>query len=427
MVYDLVMAAIVLFTTWRGAAKGVAWQLAGIAALVLCFLFATPVSLAIAPLIKIDPPLNRWIAMLATYLIFSFVCFAAARTVRSALEAAKFEEFDRHLGAAFGFVKGAALCFVITFFSVCLSGSAAEAILPTYSGKISQVVMRNLQNVLPAELERTLAPHLDRFDTTQIAGDEPVRRGGTGGQGGSRPSAGYYPENASRSGAGYRPDEGFRGSRNPDRPTTNPRQPDSRNADSRNGDPQGGRRRPPISDDFDDQSAAPVRRPANDTNPLNEVLRDVTDSVERQVREGIKDAVKEKVGEFLGQPASGRGANSGVGGGTGGVMPASSRNTTALRGERKQLLKSITGVFYSAPDDMAAAEVDINQTLAGLPEAISVAALRDWSADLLGEGDPDPQTDVSTSLEERVRRQLRRAGVDEQELPAELRKRLGTR
>lgn len=407
MIYDLVMAAIVLFTTWRGAARGVAWQLAGIAALVLCFLFATPVSLAIAPLIKIDPPLNRWIAMLATYLIFSFVCFAAARTVRGALEAAKFEEFDRHLGAAFGFVKGAALCFVITFFSVCLSGSAAEAILPTYTGKISQVVMQKIQTVLPAELDRTLAPHIDKFDTTHFAGDEPGRRGGTTGQGGTRKQAGYYPQNANRSGTGYQPDGDFRGSRGDDRPAPNPRSTDT----------PGGRRRPPITDDFDDQSVAPRQRDDNG-NPLGNVLRDVTDSVERQVREGIKDAVKEKVDEFLGQPGANRGNNAGV-------VPANSRNTTALRAERKQLLKSITGVFYSAPDDMAAAEVDINQTLAGLPDEIAIAALRDWSADLLGDADPDPQTDVSVSLEERLRRQLRRARIDERGLPADVRKRLG--
>lgn len=408
MIYDLVMAAIVLFTTWRGAAKGVAWQLAGIAALVLCFLFATPVSLAIAPLIKIDPPLNRWIAMLATYLIFSFVCFAAARTVRGALEAAKFEEFDRHLGAAFGFVKGAALCFVITFFSVCLSGSAAESILPTYTGRISQIVMQKIQTVLPAELERTLAPHIDRFDTTHFAEGDTTPRNGTGGQGGTRKQAGYYPQNASRSGNGYRPNDDFRGSRGDDRPAPNTRPTDG----------QGGRRRPPITDDFDDQSAAPRRSQDDNGNPLGNVLRDVTDSVERQVREGIKDAVKEKVDEFLGNPGQDRAAN-------GGVTPASSRNTTALRGERKQLLKSITGVFYSAPDDMAAAEVDINQTLTGLPDEIAIAALRDWSADLLGDNDPDPQTDVSASLEERIRRQLRRARIDERNLPADVQKRLG--
>ncbi len=56
MAYDVCMALIVAFTTWRGAVKGVAWQIAGIAALVLCFLFATPVSLAIAPLIRSSLP-----------------------------------------------------------------------------------------------------------------------------------------------------------------------------------------------------------------------------------------------------------------------------------------------------------------------------------------------------------------------------------
>src|SRR5687768_5200953 len=75
MAFDLCMLAVLVFTTVRGAMKGVAWQLAAIAALVLCFLFATPLSVVVAPLIHVDPPLNRWIAMLAIYLVFSFGCF----------------------------------------------------------------------------------------------------------------------------------------------------------------------------------------------------------------------------------------------------------------------------------------------------------------------------------------------------------------
>jgi membrane protein required for colicin V production len=414
MVYDLVMAAIVLFTTWRGAAKGVAWQLAGIAALVLCFLFATPVSLAIAPLIKIDPPLNRWIAMLATYLIFSFVCFAAARTVRGALEAARFEEFDRHLGAAFGFIKGAALCFVITFFAVCLSGSAADSILPTYSGKISQVVMRKIQTVLPAELERTLAPHLEKFDATQIAGEEPRTGNRTGGQGGARKQAGYFPNGQASPGE---PDGTFRGSRG----NSGERAP----ANGTPGNTTPGRRRPAIEDDdFNDQTST---RPAGrvspsgrtveptETDALGQIVRDVTGSVERQVRDGIKDAIQEKLNDFLTPASSSGGGRSSV------------SSNPALKAERKQLLRKVTGVFYSAEDDMAAAEADINATLTGLSDAIAVTALRDWSADLFGETDPDPKTDVGTALEERVLRALSRAGITSRDLPPEIRQRLGVR
>jgi uncharacterized membrane protein required for colicin V production len=414
MVYDLVMAAIVLFTTWRGAAKGVAWQLAGIAALVLCFLFSTPVSLAIAPLIKIDPPLNRWIAMLATYLIFSFGCFAAARTVRGALEAARFEEFDRHLGAAFGFVKGAALCLIITAFAVYLPGSAADSILPTYTGQISRVVMRKIQMVLPADLERTLAPHLEKFDATQLAADDLRTGDRTGGQGGARQQAGYFPNGQASPGE---PNGSFRGSRG------NPGERAPANGASGNRTP--GRRRPAIEDDdFNDQTST---RPAGrgspgvvapvpaETDALGQIVRDVTGTVERHVRDGIQDAIQDKLKEFL-TPASG----------TGGGRPSTSSNP-ALRAERQQLLRRISGVFYSAEEDLVAAEADINRTLEGLSDTIAVTALRDWSADLHGESDPDPKTEVGTSLEERVVRALSRAGVTTRDLPAELRQRLGVR
>src|SRR5262245_38343757 len=105
MWYDALMLAILLFTTIRGAAKGMAWQLAAIAALVLCFLFATPLSLVVAPSINLAPPLNRWVAMLAIYLAFSFGCFSIARLLRGWLEELRFTEYDRHLGALFGLLK----------------------------------------------------------------------------------------------------------------------------------------------------------------------------------------------------------------------------------------------------------------------------------------------------------------------------------
>src|SRR5262249_44900376 len=119
MWYDVFMLIIVAYTTIRGAMKGMAWQLAAIASLVLCFLFATPVSLSVGPAIPVNPPLNRWLAMLGIYLAFSFACFGVARLLRGWLEAIKFQEYDRHLGALFGLVKGITICLVVTFFVVC--------------------------------------------------------------------------------------------------------------------------------------------------------------------------------------------------------------------------------------------------------------------------------------------------------------------
>ncbi|MCY2963038.1 MAG: CvpA family protein, partial [Planctomycetota bacterium] len=164
MYYDALLLLILGYTTWRGSARGVTWQVAGIAAILLCFVFAAPLSLAVAPMIKVDPPLNRWIAMLGIYLAFSFGCFAAARTVRGMLETFQFQEFDKHLGGLFGFVKGAILCLVLTFFVVALSESAREKVLRTNSGRLAGYLLYKSSAVMPRELDGVLAPYFRKIE-----------------------------------------------------------------------------------------------------------------------------------------------------------------------------------------------------------------------------------------------------------------------
>jgi membrane protein required for colicin V production len=159
--YDLGMLGILLFTLMRGAARGIAWQLAAIAAMVLCFLFATPFSSVVEPVIRnhVEPPLSRYVAMLVVYLACSFGCFAVATMFRGFLEAIRFDAYDRHLGAMFGLIKGVILCFSITFFAVCLtSGPLQAALLNTNSGYISAVIMAKLIPILPPEIEKLLRP-----------------------------------------------------------------------------------------------------------------------------------------------------------------------------------------------------------------------------------------------------------------------------
>ena len=83
--YDLVMAAFLLFALIRGAMKGIVWQLAAIAAIVLCFYFSGTLSTEIAPMIPIEAPANRWVAMFLLYVGFSLVSFGLARVVRGAM------------------------------------------------------------------------------------------------------------------------------------------------------------------------------------------------------------------------------------------------------------------------------------------------------------------------------------------------------
>ena len=87
--------------------------------------------------------------------------------LRSWLEALKFEEYDRHL-RHLGFLKGATLCLVVTFFSVCLSETARAHILQTRTGRLSGQILDQLAIVMPAELDKVLAPYLRRFDDASM-------------------------------------------------------------------------------------------------------------------------------------------------------------------------------------------------------------------------------------------------------------------
>jgi membrane protein required for colicin V production len=174
--YDFIVLGILLFATIRGAMKGIVWQLAAIAALVLCFVFAAPASAFVAPYIGIEPPLGRWITMLVIYLAFSFFCFAAARGVRGVIERMKFEEYDRHVGALFGLIKGIIFCLVLTFFLVTISSSAARRIRGSLSGDAAAIIMDRLHPVLSGDFHDAIEKYIHVLDTDELDlryGNEP--------------------------------------------------------------------------------------------------------------------------------------------------------------------------------------------------------------------------------------------------------------
>ena len=162
--FDLLVLAVLLFCTIRGAMKGVVWQLASIGALVACFMFSEQLSAKIAPHIAVKEPLNRWIAMFALYMAFSLVSFAIARALHDWIEKAKFKEYDRHLGAIFGLTKGIVFSLVLTFFIVTLSDSARGQILNSRSGNAAAIIMDRLHAVMPHELHAVLEPYIHRLD-----------------------------------------------------------------------------------------------------------------------------------------------------------------------------------------------------------------------------------------------------------------------
>jgi membrane protein required for colicin V production len=171
MFYDVLVAGVLLFAVVRGAMKGFVWQVATIAALVLCFAFSGTLSQAIAPYITLQPPLNRWVAMFGLYIGFSFLSFGVARWLKGWIDKAQFVEYDRHLGSIFGFIKGVVFVLVMTFFGVTLTQKMPEtrlAIFHSQTGKLAAVVMDRLHPVMPDELHDVLEPYIHSLDRPEL-------------------------------------------------------------------------------------------------------------------------------------------------------------------------------------------------------------------------------------------------------------------
>ncbi|MFO1021626.1 MAG: hypothetical protein U0903_13150 [Planctomycetales bacterium] len=97
--------------------------------------------------------------MLVIYLAFAFGTFTVARGFREFLERERFQEFDRHLGAVFGLLKGAAQPGADVLPGGDF-GHAREYILNTHTGYYSAVIMNGLNPVMPEELHAILEKYV---------------------------------------------------------------------------------------------------------------------------------------------------------------------------------------------------------------------------------------------------------------------------
>lgn len=377
MFYDLLMLGVLIFATARGAAKGIVWQLATIAALVLCFAFSESLSLAVAPLITVKPPLNRWIAMFALYLVFSFASFAAARNLREWIEKAKFVEYDRHLGGLFGLVKGGVFCLFVTFFTVTLSESARAYIFDSYSGYAAAVVLDQLHPVMPNGLHDVLEPYIHRLDRPGMSVVD-GRDHGHGTDGGH--------------------DHGHSHS-DPRVPPPIPYSPDRSPS------------QPPELPPFDADEL--VRRfPGLMNLDLRELaikaLQQAGPEQRRELLDRLGMALPDEIRRIsLEWPPAPSGDSAGV--------------------EQRRLLGEIAEVYSDFAGAREALIEELELSLSGLPDRVALGVVRDWHSDLLALDravDPDPETSLATPLDQRIVRQLDRARVPVTALPADLQRRL---
>jgi membrane protein required for colicin V production len=162
--YDVVMLVVLLGMAILGAWKGMVWQLASLAAIVVSGGVAVHFSTPLAPLFSKTEPWNRFLAMLVLYILTSLAIWLLFRLVSGIVDRVKLKEFDRQMGALFGLAKGLLLCVVITFFAVTLSESARQMVLKSYSGVAIARLTRNANPILPEDVRAVVGKYIDELD-----------------------------------------------------------------------------------------------------------------------------------------------------------------------------------------------------------------------------------------------------------------------
>jgi membrane protein required for colicin V production len=162
--YDFLMLAVLFLSILFGAWKGMAWQLAALASILVSALVAAHFSGPLAPLLSSQVPWNRCIAMLGLYVLTSLAIWVVFRMVAHMIDRVQLKEFDRQLGALFGAAKGLLWCVVITFFAVTLSEPARQTILKTRSGYYIAVMTARATPILPQEVRAVLGKYIEELD-----------------------------------------------------------------------------------------------------------------------------------------------------------------------------------------------------------------------------------------------------------------------
>ena len=163
--YDLVMLIVLSMATIFGAIKGFAWQVASIASVIVSYLVAYNFRYQVADMIQATPPWNLFLAMLLLYVGTSFAIWVGFRIFSSMIDRVRLKEFDRHLGAGFGFVKGLVYCLLITMFAMSLLGQNLQrTICQSKSGFFIASALDRGVGILPKEVHDVVGPYLAELD-----------------------------------------------------------------------------------------------------------------------------------------------------------------------------------------------------------------------------------------------------------------------
>ena len=163
-IYDISMIIIFLGAIWFGYWKGLAWQVASVAAIFLSYFVAVTFPDMLVPYISAEAPFNRFAAMLILFVGTSLIVWTIFASVSKSLKKMELKGFDRQAGALLGAAKGAILCMVVTMFSLSLLGdSARNAISESKSGYYVASGINQLPAILPDDMYQYVHNYVENF------------------------------------------------------------------------------------------------------------------------------------------------------------------------------------------------------------------------------------------------------------------------
>ncbi len=165
-VYDMIVLLIVAITSFNGWRKGMASQIASVAAIAASCYVATTYPGVIADRIDAVPPWNNYAAMLLLFFVTSIVTWMIFRSIRTSIERMKLGELDQQMGALLGGVKGLVLACIVTLIAVgfMTETSRTAMINNSKSGPVIAGCMHHVRGYLPDQAIAYVGPFFDRMD-----------------------------------------------------------------------------------------------------------------------------------------------------------------------------------------------------------------------------------------------------------------------
>ena len=155
--FDIILLLVLVGATFFGFAKGVMWQIAWVAAMVVSYFAAMQFGPAVSPYVGDRP----YVAMLIVYVVTSLLIWIVYHRISEFISRLKLREFDRQIGAILGLALGSVLCVVITFFSLTLSDEEQQdAILASRGGDMAARALVRMKRATPDEVHDFLCDKL---------------------------------------------------------------------------------------------------------------------------------------------------------------------------------------------------------------------------------------------------------------------------